>query len=83
MLFTPSPVTNCHTFSDPLPLERDVLYGRPHCSRGFLSGRFCQGVCCLEGFVRDGFCPFPLLSEYMYICYYRKLNITQNFMFHM
>ena len=29
MLLTPSPVTNCHTFSDPLPLERDVLYGRP------------------------------------------------------
>ena len=24
-----SSVTNCHTFSDPLPLERDVLYGRP------------------------------------------------------
>jgi len=23
----PTPVTNCHTFSDPLPLERDVLYG--------------------------------------------------------
>ena len=24
------PVTNCHTFSDPLPpLERDILYGRP------------------------------------------------------
>src|SRR6218665_778622 len=22
-------VTNCHTFSDPLPLERDVLYGWP------------------------------------------------------
>ena len=32
MLLTPTlpPVTNCHTFSDPLPLERDVLYGRPH-----------------------------------------------------
>ena len=30
MLFTTPPsVTNCHTFSDPLPLERDVLYGRP------------------------------------------------------
>ena len=29
MLLTPSSVTNCHTFSDPLPLERDVLYGRP------------------------------------------------------
>jgi len=26
----PPPVTNCHTFSDHLPLERDVLYGRPH-----------------------------------------------------
>src|SRR6218665_3878304 len=25
----PPPVTNCHTFSDPLPFERDVLYGRP------------------------------------------------------
>src|SRR6218665_2894572 len=25
----PSPVTNCHTFSDTFPLERDVLYGRP------------------------------------------------------
>ena len=24
-----SPVTNCHTSSDPLPLERDVLYERP------------------------------------------------------
>ena len=29
-LYPPSPVTNCHTFSDPLPpLERDILYGRP------------------------------------------------------
>src|SRR6218665_190676 len=26
----PPSVTNCHTFSDPLPLERYVLYGRPH-----------------------------------------------------
>src|SRR6218665_4226135 len=25
----PPPVTNCHTFLDPLPLEHDVLYGRP------------------------------------------------------
>src|SRR6218665_2548828 len=41
----------------------------------------CQGVFCLEGFVRGGFCPFPLLSEY--ICYNRKLNITLNVMFHM
>src|SRR6218665_2614326 len=28
-LFDPSPVANCHTFSDPAPLERDVLYERP------------------------------------------------------
>ena len=28
MLSNPS-VTNCHTFSDPSPLKRDVLYGRP------------------------------------------------------
>src|SRR6218665_3931379 len=52
-----------------------------NCSRWFLSGGFCQGVFCLEGFVRGGFCPFPLLSQY--ICYNRKLNITLNFMFHM
>ena len=26
----PSPVTNCHTFSDPFPLERDIFMdGRP------------------------------------------------------
>src|SRR6218665_4227610 len=42
-----------------------------NCSRGF-----CPG-----GFVRGGFCPFPLLSEY--ICYNKKVNITLNFMFHM
>ena len=29
LLTPPPPVTNCHTFSNPLPLERDVLYGRP------------------------------------------------------
>src|SRR6218665_1391784 len=40
----------------------------------------CQGIFCLECFVRGGFCPFPLLSEY--ICYNRKLKITLNFMFH-
>src|SRR6218665_6986 len=36
---------------------------------------------CLEGFVRGGFCPSPILSEY--IPYNRKLNITFNFKFHM
>src|SRR6218665_2898504 len=50
-------------------------------SQRFLSGMFCHGVFCLEGFVRGGFCPFSLLSEY--ICYNRKVNITLNFMFHM
>src|SRR6218665_3923264 len=52
-----------------------------NCSRGFLSGGFCQEVFCLEGFVQGSFCPFPFLSEY--ICYNRKVNITLNFMFHM
>src|SRR6218665_443530 len=32
------PVTNCHTFSDPLPPERDVLYGRPPASIAFTHG---------------------------------------------
>src|SRR6218665_3037341 len=41
----------------------------------------CPGVFNLEGFVRGGFCPFHLLSEY--ICYNRKLKITLNFMFPM
>src|SRR6218665_3625953 len=41
----------------------------------------CQGVFGLEGFDRGGFCPFPLLLEY--ICYNRKLKITLNFMFQM
>src|SRR6218665_329084 len=49
-------------------------------SRGFLFG-VCLGVFCLEGFVRGGFCPSPLLSEYIH--YNRKLNITFNFSFHM
>src|SRR6218665_1357792 len=47
--------------------------------RGGLSGVVCQRLFCLEGFVRGGFCPFLLLSQY--ICYKRKLNITLNFMF--
>src|SRR6218665_1936858 len=36
---------------------------------------------CLEGFVRGGFCPSPLLFEYIH--YNGMLNITFNFMFHM
>jgi len=28
----PSPVRNCHTFSDHFPFKRDVLYGRRQCS---------------------------------------------------
>ena len=84
------PVTNCHTFSDP------PIFIRPSTKKtrqkppvqilsqlftvAFVRG-LCQGVFCLEGFVRGGFCPFPLLSEY--ICYNKKLNITLNFMFHM
>src|SRR6218665_3994854 len=39
-------------------------------ARAFVRGY----VFCLEGFVRGGFCPYRLLSEY--ICYNRKLKIT-------
>src|SRR6218665_1952327 len=63
--------------SDKYPLYKFSL----NCSREFLSGGVCQWVFSLEGFVRGGFCPFRLLSEY--ICYNRKLNITLNFRFHM
>jgi len=40
---------------------------------GFCPGAFV-GVFCLGDFVLGGFCPYPLLSEY--ICYSRKLKIT-------
>ena len=45
-------------------------------SISIVRGGYCPG-----GLGRVGFCPFPLLSQY--ICYNRKLNITLNFMFHM
>ena|SRR6218665_1221493 len=51
-----------------------VLVHEGFCSGG-LSGVFLSG--------RGGFCPSLLLSEYMYIHYNRKLNITFNFRFHM
>src|SRR6218665_1482849 len=66
---TPSPI-----FSRPstkIPDKSPLYKFSLNCSQGFLSG----------GFVRGGFCLFPLLSEY--ICYNRKLNIALNFMFHM
>src|SRR6218665_2989114 len=49
-------------------------------SRGSIWGGFVRGFC-LDGFVRGGFCPFPLLPEY--IRCNRKLNITFNYRFHM
>ena len=46
LLTSPPSVTNCHTFSDPLPLERDVLYGRPlmHSSRPTLDTKYIHEV---------------------------------------
>ena len=78
-----------HTFRTPPISNRPSTKTRPKppvhilsqlFTRLFVRG-FCQGVFCLEGFVRGGFYPFPLLSEY--ICYNRKLNIAINFGFHM
>src|SRR6218665_2719448 len=57
--------------STKIPVKSPLYKFYLNCSRRFLSG----------GFVRVGFCPFPLLSQY--ICYYRKLNITLNVMFQM
>src|SRR6218665_887182 len=72
----PPPISSGPSTKNPdkIPLYKFSL----NCSRGI-----CSGVFCLEGFVRGGFCPFPLLSEY--ICYNRKLKITLhvNFVFHM
>src|SRR6218665_176586 len=86
----PPPVTLCPTSRDPqkvrhtsrtppifsssstkIPDKSPLYKFYLNCSQRFLSG----------GFLRVGFCPFPLLSQY--ICYNRKLNITLNFMFHM
>src|SRR6218665_3834372 len=59
---TPPPIFNRPSTKilDKSPLYKFYL----NCSRRFLSG----------GFVPVGFCPFPLLSQY--ICYNRMLNIT-------
>src|SRR6218665_1982221 len=98
-IFTPSPVTLCHTSRDPPKVRHTsrTSHFSGHSTKNLeqkpivqiLSQLFarifvrgvCQGVFCLEGFVRGDFCPFPLLSEY--ICYNRKLNITLNFLCHM
>src|SRR6218665_175019 len=44
------------------PRQRPLYKFSLNCSWGFLSGGF---VFCLEGFVLDAFCPFPLLSDCM------------------
>src|SRR6218665_3545817 len=83
-------VTLCHTSRVPRKyvthLVPPPIFSRPsakildksplykfyfNCSQRIVSG----------GFARVGFCPFPLLSQY--ICYNRMLNITLNFMFRM
>src|SRR6218665_3989855 len=91
---SPPSVTLCHTsrdllymlrISDPPIFSRTCIHTCLY--RGFVlvRGGFCSGVClgvfCLEGFVRSGFCPSTLLSEYIH--YNRKLDITFNFRFHM
>ena len=63
---------NMHTY---ICLYREVCLSSRGSCLGVLSGGFC-----LEGFVRGGFCPFPLLPEY--IRCNRKLNITFNYRFH-
>src|SRR6218665_3880584 len=71
---------NPQYFSSMMSLQGVCLSSRRFCP-GVLSGGFCPGFVCLEGFVRYRFCPSPILSEY--ICYNRKLNIIFNSRFHM
>src|SRR6218665_1384383 len=83
-----NPVTLCHTSRDPPESTSHIsdpldfpIFSRPTglvqksrtkvpCTNSISIVRrgFCPG-----GFVGVGFCPFPLLSQY--ICYNRKLNI--------
>src|SRR6218665_145308 len=67
----------CHAW----PILLSVLQLAVYPLLGFLSRVFCPGFFCLESFVWGGFCPSPLLSEY--IRYTRKLNITFYFRFNM
>ena len=92
-ILTPPPL--CHTLSHiPGPPRKYVthlgplprfLVGLVQKSRTKIpctnSISIVRGSFCPVGFVWVGFCPFPLLSQY--ICYNRKLNITLNFMFYM
>src|SRR6218665_2312397 len=85
-MLTPSP---CHTLSHiPGPPRKYVthlghppIFSRPSTKNPgqkspvqILYQLFAEVF--VRGFVRVGFCPFPLLSQY--ICYNRKLNITLN-----
>src|SRR6218665_802187 len=78
-----------HTSRTPRYLEDLVQkLGQKHpCTNSvsIVHGGFYQGVFCLEGYVRGGFCPFPFCQNRRRrrICYNRKLNITLNFMFRM
>src|SRR6218665_2245071 len=82
---SPPSVTLCHTSWDLLKYVTHL--GPPifssTCMRTCLYRGFVlvRGGFCLEGFVRGGFCPSPLLSEYIH--HNSKLNITFNFSFHM
>src|SRR6218665_1316591 len=74
-LGTPPPIFSRPSTKNP---DKSPLYKFSHnCSQGFLSGRFCQRVFCLEGFVWGGFCPFPHLSEYVL-----QQKVKHHFKFH-
>src|SRR6218665_3059566 len=50
-----------HTYAR--TLSNTHARARKHACMGVLSGGFCQGVFCLEGFVRGGFSPFPFCQN--------------------
>src|SRR6218665_1018511 len=77
---SPSP---CHTSSHiPRPPNSTSHISDPRFLVGLVQKIRTKALCTNSiSIVREGFCPYSLLLEY--ICYNRKLKITLNFMFHM
>ena len=69
MIFTPSPVTNCHTFSDPLP-PWSVTY--------FMDGPYCPFTCANVQTAVNIQC-LKSICHYNYIClFWQSLAISVN-----
>src|SRR6218665_107560 len=89
----PPPVILCHTSRDPPKVRHTSRTPRffeglvqktrtkAPCTNSLSIVRrgLCPGIFCLKGFVRGGFCPFPLLSEYIDLL---QQKVKHHFRFH-